>query len=173
MQPVVGSPTNLREVNESMGCLSLFMLSLCIATCYALLSQKTSSRSLILGSRFSQISHSVPSTLILMSLSENDTELPQNVGVVLLAGGKGKRMQSEVPKQFLPVLGKQVMIRSLEAFQHLRCVSDIVIVLDQSYREEYRGDPSTLFSYLDEIDNEHTSFTLHRSIIERPTNPLG
>ena len=64
----------------------------------------------------------------------------RSVGVILLAGGKGKRMQSVVPKQFLPVLGKPVFLRSLDVFQAPEMtdiVSVIVIVLDESYRDEY------------------------------------
>lgn len=61
-----------------------------------------------------------------------------NIGVVLLAGGKGKRMKSVVPKQFLPVLGKPVFLRSLDIFLAMKeVVSNIVIVLDESYRQEY------------------------------------
>lgn len=59
------------------------------------------------------------------------------VAVVLLAGGKGKRMKSAVPKQFLPVLGRPVFLRSLDVFTELSYVSNIVIVLDESYRDEY------------------------------------
>lgn len=60
------------------------------------------------------------------------------VGVVLLAGGKGKRMKSAVPKQFLPILGKPVFLRSLDVFKSMGgIVSNIVIVLDESYRDEY------------------------------------
>ena len=69
----------------------------------------------------------------------SDDITPTDVGVVLLAGGKGKRMKSAVPKQFLPLLGKPVFLRSLDIFQQLDCVSDIVIVLDESYRDEYES----------------------------------
>ena len=61
----------------------------------------------------------------------------RDIGVILLAGGKGKRMKANVPKQFLDILGKPVFLRSLEIFTKMRCVSNIVIVLDESYRHEY------------------------------------
>ena len=62
---------------------------------------------------------------------------PSNVAVILLAGGKGKRMKSAVPKQFLPLLGKPVFLRSLDIFRSMTgIVSNIIIVLDESYREE-------------------------------------
>jgi 2-C-methyl-D-erythritol 4-phosphate cytidylyltransferase len=61
-----------------------------------------------------------------------------NVGVVLLAGGKGTRMKSAVPKQFLKILGKPVFLRSLDIFTTMgSVVTSIVIVLDESFREEY------------------------------------
>jgi 2-C-methyl-D-erythritol 4-phosphate cytidylyltransferase len=66
---------------------------------------------------------------------------PKNVGVVLLAGGKGTRMKAAMPKQFLPLLGKPVFLRSLDVFQRdmpKDCVSSIVIVLDESFRDEYQ-----------------------------------
>lgn len=64
---------------------------------------------------------------------------PKNVGVVLLAGGKGTRMKAAMPKQFLPLLGKPVFLRSLDVFQGMKqIVSSIVIVLDESFRDEYQ-----------------------------------
>ena len=35
---------------------------------------------------------------------------------LIVAGGKGLRMGSELPKQFLPIDGKPVLMRTLEAF---------------------------------------------------------
>ena len=71
---------------------------------------------------------------------ENNNYNITNAGIVLLAGGKGKRMQSAVPKQFLSLLGKPVFLRSLDIFKFLdkNIISSIVIVLDESYREEYQ-----------------------------------
>lgn len=60
-----------------------------------------------------------------------------DISVVLLAGGKGKRMKSSMPKQFLPLLGKPVFLRSLEIFQSMEEVKHIIIILDESYRNDY------------------------------------
>ena len=35
---------------------------------------------------------------------------------LIVAGGKGLRMGGELPKQFLPIGGKPVLMRTLEAF---------------------------------------------------------
>ena len=48
--------------------------------------------------------------------------------VILLAGGVGKRMQSEVPKQFLEVEGKPIIVYSIENFQRNEKVEKIVVV---------------------------------------------
>lgn len=73
--------------------------------------------------------------------SKAPEEMPKslsNIAVILLAGGKGKRMKSTVPKQFLLLLGKPVFLRSLDIFRSMEgIVTNIIIVLDESYREEY------------------------------------
>ncbi|KAJ1405184.1 2-C-methyl-D-erythritol 4-phosphate cytidylyltransferase-domain-containing protein [Ochromonadaceae sp. CCMP2298] len=67
----------------------------------------------------------------------NNVEV-SDVGVVLLAGGKGSRMKSAIPKQFLKILGKPVFLRSLDVFTTMgSVVTSIVIVMDKSFRDEY------------------------------------
>ena len=39
-----------------------------------------------------------------------------NRHVIIVAGGKGLRMGGDIPKQFLPVWGKPVLMRTIEAF---------------------------------------------------------
>lgn len=48
--------------------------------------------------------------------------------VILLAGGVGKRMESEIPKQFLDINGKPIIIYSLENFQRNPQIEKIVVV---------------------------------------------
>jgi 2-C-methyl-D-erythritol 4-phosphate cytidylyltransferase len=40
---------------------------------------------------------------------------------IIVAGGKGQRMGTEVPKQFLTVAGKPVLMHTLERFSSGRC----------------------------------------------------
>ena len=46
---------------------------------------------------------------------------------VIVAGGKGLRMGGDVPKQFLTIGGKPVLMHTIEAFR--RALDDVVIVL--------------------------------------------
>lgn len=48
--------------------------------------------------------------------------------VILLAGGVGKRMGSDVPKQFLEVNGKPIIVYSIENFQRNPNIEKIVVV---------------------------------------------
>lgn len=54
---------------------------------------------------------------------------------ILLAGGKGARMQKSVPKQYLLLAGKPVIIHSLERLDELDEISEIVVVCEQEYTE--------------------------------------
>ena len=49
--------------------------------------------------------------------------------LILVAGGKGLRMGGEVPKQFLPIGGKPVLMRTIEAFREALDGVEIVLVL--------------------------------------------
>lgn len=59
----------------------------------------------------------------------------QKVVAIILAAGKGSRMQSEMPKQYLPLLGKPVLFYSLQAFEQ-SMVDEIVLVVG-SQEQEY------------------------------------
>lgn len=48
---------------------------------------------------------------------------------LIVAGGKGLRMGSELPKQFLPIGGKPVLMRTIEAFYACNPEIQIILVL--------------------------------------------
>ena len=48
--------------------------------------------------------------------------------VILLAGGAGKRMQAEMPKQFIEVKGKPIVVYTIEKFQQNPQIEKIVVV---------------------------------------------
>eukprot|EP00752_Nemacystus_decipiens_P006067 g5475.t1 len=58
----------------------------------------------------------------------------ENVAAVLLAGGVGKRMEADMPKQFLQLQGETVLEHSLKLFLRLKGVSQVILVLDEQYR---------------------------------------
>lgn len=53
--------------------------------------------------------------------------------VIIVAGGSGSRMRSAVPKQFLLLNGKPVLMYTIEAFYHSASAPSVIVVLAESY----------------------------------------
>ena len=54
---------------------------------------------------------------------------------IVLAGGKGTRLNSEIPKQYMDVNGKPVIAYCLDTIQESKCFDRIVVVCEQAYKE--------------------------------------
>ncbi|MGE0355060.1 MAG: 2-C-methyl-D-erythritol 4-phosphate cytidylyltransferase [Gemmatimonadales bacterium] len=63
--------------------------------------------------------------------------MPRDVGVVLVAGGEGRRVGGELPKQFRPVGGVPMLLRALRPFVSHPEVLRTVVVLP----ERWAADP--------------------------------
>jgi 2-C-methyl-D-erythritol 4-phosphate cytidylyltransferase len=48
---------------------------------------------------------------------------------IIVAGGKGTRMQTDIPKQFLEILGKPILMHTLEAFYRYDASIQLILVL--------------------------------------------
>lgn len=55
--------------------------------------------------------------------------------VIIVAGGKGLRMGGDLPKQFIPLNGKPVLMRTLENFYACCPEADIILVLPHDHQE--------------------------------------
>ena len=55
--------------------------------------------------------------------------------IIIVAGGKGLRMGSDIPKQFLPIGGKPVLMRTLERFRKYSADLHIILVLPEAQQE--------------------------------------
>lgn len=55
---------------------------------------------------------------------------------IVLAAGQGKRMGTKVQKQYLEILGKPVLFYSLNTFQKLDIIDEIILVVGEN-QEEY------------------------------------
>ena len=58
--------------------------------------------------------------------------------VIIVAGGKGLRMGSDIPKQFLPIGGRPVLMRTLERFREYSEELQIILVLPKAQQEYWR-----------------------------------
>lgn len=74
--------------------------------------------------------------------------------VVIVAGGAGKRMGTDVPKQFLEIDGRPVLIRTIERFYKFDHSIVIIVVI-----------PKDQFGYWEELKSKH-GFTLQHTVVE-------
>ena len=59
--------------------------------------------------------------------------------VILLAGGVGKRMQSDIPKQFIEIDGKPIIVYTIENFQRNDQIDKIVVVCVKEWIDHLRN----------------------------------
>ncbi|MBP1542270.1 MAG: 2-C-methyl-D-erythritol 4-phosphate cytidylyltransferase [Prevotella sp.] len=58
--------------------------------------------------------------------------------VIIVAGGKGLRMGSDIPKQFLPIGGRPVLMRTIERFREYSPTLQIILVLPKAQQEYWK-----------------------------------
>jgi len=55
--------------------------------------------------------------------------------IIIVAGGKGLRMGTDIPKQFLPIGGKPVLMRTIERFREYSKDIQTILVLPKAQQE--------------------------------------
>ena len=78
----------------------------------------------------------------------------RNLYAIIVAGGRGSRMGSELPKQFLPIGGKPVLMHTLEAFYNYNAQVQLILVL-----------PVDQQTYWAQLCSEH-HFTIPHQVVD-------
>lgn len=76
---------------------------------------------------------------------------------MIVAGGKGERMNAGIPKQFLEIQGKPILMHTLEVFHRFDSDMKLILVL-----------PSVQISFWKELCKKH-AFTLKHEIVKGGT----
>lgn len=58
--------------------------------------------------------------------------------VLIVAGGKGLRMGGDLPKQFIPLEGKPVLMHTLEAFHRWDASAELILVLPEDHQPYWK-----------------------------------
>lgn len=58
---------------------------------------------------------------------------------IIVAGGKGERMNADIPKQFLEIQGKPILMHTLEAFQRFDSNMKLILVLPEAQIEFWKN----------------------------------
>lgn len=72
---------------------------------------------------------------------------------IIVAGGKGERMNAEIPKQFMEILGKPILMHTLEAFHRFDPTMQLILVL-----------PEIQFSFWSELCKKHHFHLSHKIV---------
>ena len=64
--------------------------------------------------------------------------------IIIVAGGKGLRMGTDIPKQFLPIGGKPVLMRTLERFREYSADLQIILVLPKAQQDYWSPKPNRI-----------------------------
>lgn len=59
--------------------------------------------------------------------------------IIIVAGGRGTRMGSDIPKQFLKVAGKPVLMHTIERFHHYDPQLGIIVVLPKDQQDTWKA----------------------------------
>lgn len=78
--------------------------------------------------------------------------------VVIVAGGSGKRMGAEIPKQFLELAGRPVLMHTIERFKAFNEAVEIITVL-----------PENQLRHWCELQNKY-SFTIPQTLVKGGSN---
>ena len=99
--------------------------------------------------------------------------LEKKVSVILLAGGKGTRFGADRPKQFLQFKDKPLFEHSLEIFNTLEGILEIIVVVEESFRYLFPGihkfaDPGkerqdSVYNGLQKVDESSEFILVHDS----------
>lgn len=66
--------------------------------------------------------------------------------IIIVAGGKGLRMGGDIPKQFMPVGGKPVLMRTIERFREYSDSLGIILVLPKS-QQDYWNELCNIYAF--------------------------
>ena len=64
--------------------------------------------------------------------------MAERVGIVVVAGGSGSRMGATMPKQFLEIAGRPILVRTVERMREALPEAEIVVVLPEAHVELWR-----------------------------------
>ena len=95
--------------------------------------------------------------------------------IIIVAGGKGNRLGSEIPKQFLPIHGKPILMHTIEKFYLYDKNINIIVILPESHLEYWKllcNEYSFEIKHKTVIGGEERFFSVKNALECVPSNVL-
>src|SRR3990172_5546138 len=67
------------------------------------------------------------------------------ISVIVVGAGAGKRFDHQLPKQFANLAGRPVIVHSLQKFDRIKSVSEIVVVLPKRFLNYFQTEVRTKY----------------------------
>lgn len=82
------------------------------------------------------------------------------VAAIIAAGGIGKRMGAATPKQYIEILGRPIICRTLDKFKGIDGIKEVIVVVPTDYVNSFKSDIIDRYDY--PSNWQVTSGGLHR-----------
>ena len=106
-------------------------------------------------------------------------EKEKNIAIIF-AGGKGERMGADIPKQFLKIYGKEIIVHTLEKFQYndnidliyVGCINEFIPELEGLVKKYNIGGVlfATLFAFVTGNFIHYPNIICRKIINDNPIN---
>lgn len=67
--------------------------------------------------------------------------------VIIPCSGDGKRMNSDIPKQFIKVNNKPIICYTIEKFENCELIDEIILVTNKNYIEYFKNNILKIYNY--------------------------
>ena len=75
----------------------------------------------------------------------------KHVAAIIVAAGKGTRMGSEIPKQYMTIAGKTILDTTLYKFEKSNDVDDIILVINKDDMEFIKGETAPFYNKITHV----------------------
>lgn len=78
--------------------------------------------------------------------------MDDKIAAIILAGGKGERFHEDLPKQFIEINGIPIIVLTIMAFDEIKEINEIYIVLSREYIEYFKQSILNVYKFVKPIN---------------------
>jgi 2-C-methyl-D-erythritol 4-phosphate cytidylyltransferase len=79
-------------------------------------------------------------------MKENNTKM-EKTSLIIVAAGKGKRMNARKNKQYINIANKPLIVRTIQKFYYLDCIEEIIVVISENEIDYFKKNIIERFNF--------------------------